>query len=382
MAWTLAYSDAAGNRHKQQFSTKRDADVARIEVENQLRKGTFRSGASMTTVQMAADDYIDRLKESVQEEELTRFYYMCEKANLYNYVCPQADRAVSFSGGIANVKLSNCTPNIILEFRKRLKQANVSTVTQRSVISTLSRTFDDAISRDNMVINPAKGVRILRRRDELLTRVTPPSKSDFLLLTKYAEGRMKTEILFAGTAGLRASEHHGLIWKNVDLENGEVHVCHSLDRYGMIKFTKSVAGVRTVPLGSDMTKRLAAWKRKTEFADDEHPVFPNSRGGFMAHNNFLRRLYRPLQSYVAEQAAADGQSYKVFSWHPLRHFAISCWIEFGLQPKTIQTFAGHSSLQVTMDRYGHLFPKESHREAMDQISRNIVVDGAGMAHTN
>ena len=382
MAWVLAYSDDAGKRHKPQFPTKREADAARVEIEDQLRKGTFRDGSSMTTVQIAADDYISGLEENVELEELTRFYYMCERANLYNYVCSHDGRAVSFTGGIANVKLSKCTPNVVRKFRKRMKSAGVSTVTQRSVIATLSRTFDDAISRDNLVVNPAKGVRILRRKDELLTRVTPPRKSDFLLLTKHAVGRMKLEILFAGTSGLRASEHHGLIWENVDLENGEVLVCQSLDRYGKIKFTKSVAGVRTVPLGSDMVRRLAAWKQDTAYGDDEHPVFPNSRGGFMAHNNFLRRQYRPLQKEVAKKAAEDGQTYRVVTWHPLRHFSISCWIEIGLQPKTVQTFAGHSSLQVTMDRYGHLFPQESHRDAMDQIAREILVDGACMEHAN
>ena len=40
-------------------------------------------------------------------------------------------------------------------------------------------------------------------------------------------------------------------------------------------------------------------------------------------------------------------------------------------PKTVQTFAGHSSLQVTMDRYGHLFPSENHSRVMDAISKEI-----------
>jgi integrase len=40
-----------------------------------------------------------------------------------------------------------------------------------------------------------------------------------------------------------------------------------------------------------------------------------------------------------------------FNWHALRPFAISTWIEGGLAPKTVQTFAGHASLQVTTDRY-------------------------------
>ena len=29
-----------------------------------------------------------------------------------------------------------------------------------------------------------------------------------------------------------------------------------------------------------------------------------------------------------------------------------------MTPKTVQTFGGHSSLKVTMDRYGHLFPDD------------------------
>jgi len=66
-----------------------------------------------------------------------------------------------------------------------------------------------------------------------------------------------------------------------------------------------------------------------------------------------------------------------FNWHALRHFAVSCWIDAGPPPKTVQTFAGHSSLQVTMDRYGHLLrsdspvraepPKNGHRKWSDFV---------------
>lgn len=37
-------------------------------------------------------------------------------------------------------------------------------------------------------------------------------------------------------------------------------------------------------------------------------------------------------------------------------------------PKTVQIFAGHSSLQVTMDIYGHLFPSDVHKKAMGGIA--------------
>lgn len=58
-----------------------------------------------------------------------------------------------------------------------------------------------------------------------------------------------------------------------------------------------------------------------------------------------------------------------FNWHALRHFAISCRIDADLPIKAIQTFAGHSSSAVTMDRYGHLFKSEDRKLAMDKIAR-------------
>jgi hypothetical protein len=41
------------------------------------------------------------------------------------------------------------------------------------------------------------------------------------------------------------------------------------------------------------------------------------------------------------------------------------------QEAGIQTFAGHSSLQVTMDRYGHLFKSDDHKKAMDAIGADM-----------
>jgi integrase len=66
-------------------------------------------------------------------------------------------------------------------------------------------------------------------------------------------------------------------------------------------------------------------------------------------------------------------------WHGLRHFPISTWIEAGLTPKTVQTFAGHASLHVTMDRYGHLFPSDDHRRAMDRIAHTLFTPRSGNA---
>lgn len=98
---------------------------------------------------------------------------------------------------------------------------------------------------------------------------------------------------------------------------------------------------------------------KSKFSKSNDLIFPNRHGGYIGHDNLIKRQFLPL---------FEG---KRFSWHGLRHFAVSTWIEAGLAPKTVQTFAGHASLQITMDRYGHLFPSDDHRRAMDQIAKGL-----------
>jgi len=35
------------------------------------------------------------------------------------------------------------------------------------------------------------------------------------------------------------------------------------------------------------------------------------------------------------------------------------------------TFAGHSSVQMKMDRYGHLFPSPDHQRAMAEVESRL-----------
>jgi len=91
--------------------------------------------------------------------------------------------------------------------------------------------------------------------------------------------------------------------------------------------------------------------------------FPNGRWRCASRSNIGVKEFRP---------ARERTGLPNLIWHTLRHFAVSCWIERGLSPKTVQTVAGHKSLQVTMDRYGHLFPSEDHRAVMDATADEIL----------
>src|SRR5205823_11124011 len=45
-----------------------------------------------------------------------------------------------------------------------------------------------------------------------------------------------------------------------------------------------------------------------------------------------------------------------YSFHSLRHWCASWLIEQGFAAKRVQAWLGHSSITMTFDTYGHLFP--------------------------
>jgi integrase len=79
-------------------------------------------------------------------------------------------------------------------------------------------------------------------------------------------------------------------------------------------------------------------------------VFTASEGGPLRHANFYKRIWRP-----ARQAACVPDGLRI---HDLRHTCAALLIAQGASPKAIQAHLGHSSIQVTFDRYGHLFPED------------------------
>jgi integrase len=152
-----------------------------------------------------------------------------------------------------------------------------------------------------------------------------------------------------------------------------VRVDVRVDPYRTEDVPKTRAGLRTIPLGEGVLRALRGWKSVTAYSQADDLVFPNFKGGYWSHDGMIKSKWRPLFKRLKAARAKDRRNDmpEYFNWHALRHFAISCWIEAGLEPKTIQTFAGHSSLQVTMDRYGHLFRSDKHGHAMDAIAEAI-----------
>jgi hypothetical protein len=104
---------------------------------------------------------------------------------------------------------------------------------------------------------------------------------------------------------------------------------------------------RTVRLPRFLREELAASLAERTL-DPQAFVFTAPKGGQLRHNNFYQRLFCPALARAGLPAQVR--------FHDLRHTCAALLIAQGAHPKAIQVHLGHSSIQVTMDRYGHLFP--------------------------
>ena len=352
--WRVSYADANGQRKRPGFPSWTAADEFRKKVEAELSQGIHRPDARKMTVAETCEAFLaycdGRMKRN---ERMTRKTLKNYRGHVENHIKPQ----------IGGHKLAQLPPSAVNEFRDAIRDDGVGVVTTRKILATLSAVLNYAKGKDWVGANSADGIKVIGHRNEGAKKMRPPSKIDLKAVFTMADADLRLKIMFAAFTGLRASEQWALKWRNLDLSTGAVVVEERIDGYGEEGGTKSAAGDREVPLSDLLVREIRKHRLASKFVKDDDYVFANAKGRHISHDNLMKRHYKPLLN----EANISG-----VNWHSLRHFAISTWIEQGLQPKTVQTYAGHSSLLVTMDRYGHLFPSEDHKTAMDAIAGELL----------
>ena len=185
-----------------------------------------------------------------------------------------------------------------------------------------------------------------------------------------------------------AAELRRLTWQAVDLIGGSLTVRQRADRWNTIGSPKSSSGKRTVPLAPMVINTL----RELQLACPKGElglVFPNSEGNVQSLPNLHRRGLGPLQvaagittaaqirakepQLTEEQAVRKVKLHPKYGLHSLRHAAASLFIEQGFSPKRVQALMGHSSIQMTFDVYGHLYPNVADDQAaMAMVQARVV----------
>jgi integrase len=231
-------------------------------------------------------------------------------------------------------------------------------------VRALSSILSEAQRRGLVAQNVARDVKVVRPSREK-TKTIIPSKADLKAILDHAGDDMRPMLMTAIFTGLRSSELRGLRWQDIDLKAARLSVEQRADKFGEIGPPKSQAGYRTIPLPPALIAELKAWKLRCPNGK-LGLAFPNTKGGVQQYGHVLRRKFFPLQikAGVCDPVMEDGKPKQDeegapvvearYGFHALRHAAASAWIKQRIDLKRLQVWMGHSSIQLTLDTYGHL----------------------------
>jgi integrase len=208
--------------------------------------------------------------------------------------------------------------------------------------------------------NPLERLPLPRIEREEMRFLTP---AELAKLADTIDPRYRSFVILAGYSGLRLGELLALRWAHIDVQHRQIQVSETLSAVnGQISFgpPKTRAAIRAVGVPGFVIEELlkagdpAPGPNDLVFASPEgHPIRPTL---------FRRRFWNP---------AVKAAGLAPLRIHDLRHTAVALWIAAGGHPKQIAARAGHTSVSVVLDRYGHLLP--NHEDAFMQALETLAV---------
>jgi integrase len=354
IAWVADYHDQHKVRHLKTFTTRKAAATWLVETQGEVSRGMHTPERASINVWEACQLWLERGKVETLERGTMRGYEALVRLHIGPTLGP--------------VKLAQLSTPMLESWRDRLLAGTehrkpLSRRLARKVLGTLKSILSETQRRGLVAQNAALPVKVnAKKRDveKLEVGINIPSKEQVQRLLATISGRHRPLFVTAVFTGMRASELRGLPWSAVDFEKRTITVRQRADEWGTIGMPKSSAGQREIPMSPTVFNTLREWKLACPKGELDL-VFPNTVGKVQPLQNIACRVWRPLQQ---KTGMVDAAGEPLFNFHTLRHFAASLWIELGFTPKRLQAMLGHSSVQMTFDRYGHLFasPEDDHEK--------------------
>src|SRR5690625_1650423 len=286
---------------------------------------------------------------------------------------------------IGRKRLDKLGPGDVRSVADAQRKAGRSSQTMRHTHTVLIRCLREAIAEGHTVPQ-----RVL-----LVTAPTAGESDrdaiaidDALALLEAASGHPDgSRWVAALLQGMRQGECLGLTWDAVDLTRGTVDVSWQLqalpyesgragrlripDGYehcqldGALSLTrpKTGKGRRLIPLVPWMTSALTAWRE----AAPESPhglVWPRADGRPQTSREDRHAWYA-----LQDEAQVSGPGGRRILLHEARHTCATLLLEGGIDPETVKTILGHSSILVSRG-YQHVSPALA-RQALEQVAGRL-----------
>jgi integrase len=339
-------NDGKGGKVRKTFPTLAAAKAWRADAVGEVRRGKLRA-APAVTLREVADRWLEGASDGTIRNRSGDVY---KPSVLRGYKQALRDRILPELGAR---RVSDVGRDDVQDLADRMLADGLDPSTIRNGMMPLRVIFRRLAGRSDsgVTINPCAGVHLaaVRGRRE---RIADPTEAQLLLDALAVDERA----LWAAAmyAGLRRGELQALRVQDVDLAKGVIRVERSWDPVAGPVEPKSRAGSRSTPIPAVLRDTLV--EHKLRLGRSDGLFFGRSADSPFNPRTIGKRAERAWAEENARRAAAGQSPLEVITLHECRHTFASLMIAAGVNAKALSTFLGHSSVMITLDRYGHLFP--------------------------
>ncbi len=329
------YSAREGRTIRKTFRSLADARAWRAETQSALNRGAHKA-PSRVTVPEAIEEWLEGARAGVIR---TRSGDPYKPAAIRGYKLSFDSQIIPRFGALKISELSRAEiQDLVDELLAKCKAPR----TVRNAVMPLRALYRRLVSRSEVLINPTIGLMLpaIRERRERIAR--PEEAKELLKALSPTDRPPWATALYAG---LRRGELRALRWEDIDFEAGLIRVERGWDpEVGPID-PKSRAGKRRVPLASPLRSYLAEHRLRSE-GDSDDLVFRGRGGKPLAPDALIERA----------RMAWEKAGLEPILLHECRHTYAAFMIAAGVNAKALSSYMGHSTISMTLDRYGHLMP--------------------------
>lgn len=250
------------------------------------------------------------------------------------------------------------------DWKLTLEGKGLSVRTKQKCFGHLRAMLNHAVKMEYLNINPLNKVGNFKKTGELKKEMQFYTSDEFLNFIKPAKELAETGkvqdsgfyifFMFSYYTGARKGETNALRW--CDIKNNEMCITRSVAQKlkGGDRITppKNRSSVRNVQLPQPLLEALASHKEKCQQLD-----------GF-SDECFVCGFSRPLRDtsiQLRNEKYAEQAGVKKIRIHDFRHSHASLLANHGINIQEIARRLGHSNIEMTLNTYSHLYPKEQER---------------------
>lgn len=253
--------------------------------------------------------------------------------------------------------ISKLTHSDMIVFRDVLLKKGLSNNTVNKQMILLKKLMNVAVKKQCIAENPCHNIKKLIQKAPVIDFWTVDEFKQFLTLFKEEEEAYRLIFLIAFSTGMRIGEILALTWKDIDLEDESIHVTKTLIRGTKFRSSspKTDSSVRRIAIQTSLVRTLTKWKENQQlllapyFKDTEDLQIFQYVPSFINYDN-VRRKYNNI--------CKRDSTLKQIRIHDLRHSHVAFLIHNEEKEFVIKERLGHSTIKITYDIYGHLYPSK------------------------